>query len=135
MTIHAPCHVVDFPGRSYLWHGGNIPVTLLTLNAFCNVRVVIEIDKVRNMIDPRPTNRFLRFPCLSYFDNFRLRRCNELMATHACLNGRDVGVWTTPNSAVTILAVHLVVTRMSCMTEGDWLARAGVGALTGCNEQ
>ncbi|MGB2867749.1 MAG: hypothetical protein WBD36_04815 [Bacteroidota bacterium] len=135
VAIHTPCHIIDLQGRSHLGHRSDVPVTFLALNTFGNVRIVVEIDKVRKVIDFRPSNRLMRFPRLSYFYNFGLCRCNEFVAAHACLDRWDIGVWTPPNTAMTILAVDFVIAGMADMAECDRLARTGFRTLTRNNEQ
>lgn len=96
----------------------------LTIDSLGDMRVVIEVDKIRDAVHFHPWNRLLAFPGLPHFDNFRFRCCDELMTTHARLHRRNVRMRSTSHPAMAVLTRDLKLARMRCMAECNRLTRA-----------
>ena len=130
MAVDAEGHVVQGYVRFYFRHRSDIPVALFAVDPLGNMRSMIEIHKVGDPIDLHPADRLLRLPRFADLDDLRLRCRHELMASHAGLHRRDVGIRSASCTAVTILAVDLVGPGMDRVAEGDRLARACLLART-----
>ena len=79
-------HIREFERRCNFAHGLNFTVTFLTWDVFHDMRLMIEIDKVRQHVYLCPPNRHLLIPCFSYLLNLGLCRRNKLMAADAGLH-------------------------------------------------
>jgi hypothetical protein len=58
-------------------------VAALAVDAFGNMRRVIEVHKVGNAIHFHPADGLSAFPCLSDLDHFRFCRSDKLMTSYA----------------------------------------------------
>jgi hypothetical protein len=123
MTINAKRHIGQLERRRYFAHRLNFPVAFLTWDILDDVRLMVEINKVRHNIYFCPSNGLFLIPRCPYFLHFRLRRRNKLMASHAGLYRWDHRRFSPPRSAVAILAAHLVLSGMNLMAERNWLTR------------
>ena len=122
MASDAIRHIREFERRCNFAHGLNFTVTFLAGNVFHDVRLVIEIDKVRQHVYFCPPDRRLLVPRFADLLNLRPRRSDELMTTHACLNRGNHRGFASARPAVTILAAHLIIPSMDLVAEGDRLA-------------
>jgi hypothetical protein len=86
MASDAIRHVRKFERRRDFTHRLNFTVTFLTWDVFHDMRLMIEIDKVRQHVYFCPPNRHLLIPCFSYLLNLRFRGRDKLMASDACLH-------------------------------------------------
>ncbi len=123
MASDAIRHVRELERRCDLAHRLNFTVTFLAGDVFHNVRLMIEIDKVREHIYLCPPNRHLLLPCFADLLNLRSRRRNKLMASDAGLHRRNHRSFSSARTAVAILAAHLIVPCMNLMAECDRLTR------------
>jgi len=114
-------HVRKLERRRNFAHRLNLTMTFLAGDIFHDVGLMIEIDEVRQHVHLCPFDRHLVSPRFADFLNFRSRRGNKLVTSHASLHRRDHGRFTSSRPAVTVLAVHLIIPRVDLMTESDRL--------------
>ncbi len=116
-------HVCKFERRYDFAHRLNFTMAFLAGDVFHDVRLMIEIDEVREHIHLCPPNRHLLIPCLADLLNLGFRRSNKLMTSHAGLHRRNHRSFSSACTAVAILAAHLIVPRVNLMAERDRLTR------------
>ena len=90
MTVYAPRHF-QIGNPSNAVHGFHWAVAFLTGEPCLDVAFVREMDKVGNVINLDPRNRFLFFPIFEYFQDLRSICGNSFVATHALIDTRHAG--------------------------------------------
>lgn len=130
MAVDAEGHVVERKRRLQFHHRSNFAVTGFALDTLRDVRIVIEVHKVCNMVHPHPLNRLFAFPRLSHLDDLRLGRSYKLMTAHAGLERRNIRVRSSSHTAMAILASNLILPRVFRVTKRDRLARTNFLPLT-----
>lgn len=120
MAVKTPGHgeILRLPHER---HPVYAAVTALTANPLVHVNTVIEIDKLRQVVNPDPRYRLSGSVAFSYgFQDGR--HCPHLrMAVHANLSWRDIGKRTFFDRRVTVAAVDAETSDVMLVTEGDWL--------------
>jgi len=134
VASHAIRHVGKFERRSNFAHRLNLAMAPLAWNVFHDVRLMVEIDKIRKDVHPCPPNRLFFIPCLADLLNFWFRCCDKLMASHAGLHGGNHRGLPAARATVAILAVHLVIAGVYFVAERDRLAGLERPFLTAGND-
>jgi len=116
VTFHAPLHVE----RVYLEHQRHFvdaPMARRAADALIYMNAVVEIDKIGQVVDARPFERFAGLKAgPDRLEHFRIRP--ELRMTgHASLGGRDSGNCRSLNGSVAIAAIDAVIGDMVLMAE------------------
>lgn len=113
------CEILRLPHER---HPIDTPMTRLAPDALVYVDAVIEIDKLRKIVNPRPFNRLAG--SVTFAHRFQDRRhCPHLrMAVHANLSGRNIGKRTLFHCRVAVAAVNAQVSDMMLVTERNRLA-------------
>lgn len=122
MAIHTERHVVQSNKGFHFCHRRNVAMAFCTIYPLCNVRGVVEKNKIGNTIDLHPSDWLAGFPCLPDLDHLRSCCGHELVTSHARLDRGNIRVDSPARSAVTILAVDLIRSCMDGVTERDRLA-------------
>ncbi len=115
-------HISELERRCDFAHRLNFAVAFLAGNVLHDVRLMIEIDKVRQHIYLCPPDRHLLIPGLADLLNLGLRRRNKLMASDAGLHRWNHCSFSSASSAVAVLTAHLIVPCMNLVAESDRLA-------------
>jgi hypothetical protein len=132
VALHTPAHIVTAPSRvttvedlQFLY----LTVTLLALKAGIQVTHVREVHMVGNLVDTNPRNRVSALHVLlnsCYFLRI-VTTGNSLVAAPASRNRRYTRIDGSLRRIVTILAVHVVLARLTTsvliMGKSDRLAR------------
>lgn len=120
MTVETPPH-----GQrcrlSYQRHGGDIPVARAAADAFGDVDRVIEVDVIRQAVDPVPVDR--PPPRQTFADGREQRRLGVKlrMAGHAGVRRGDAGDGGSFDPGVAIPAINPETASMVLVTEWHWL--------------
>jgi hypothetical protein len=120
MTLKTPFHLQRASLRHYR-HLIDAAMAGRTAHAFVNVNRVIEIGKVRQVVDADPFQRFTRLETRAHRFQVGTVRPNLLMTVHADGRGRNTGRGGSLNRRVAIAAINAVVADVVLMTELDWL--------------
>jgi hypothetical protein len=125
VAIDAPRHAVQMRRRPQLFFRSDIAVARFTLNSLTHVRIVVEVDEIRNNIHPHPSDRLPPLPYLPQFNYLGTRCGHQLMAPHTGFHRRYSGDGAGSHSAVAILAINIVIGDMNLVAEVDRLTRVG----------
>src|SRR5882762_195361 len=120
MTLETPFHLQ----RIRLRHHGHLidpPMAGRTTDAFVNVNRVIEVGKVRQVVNPDPFQRLTRLQTRAYGLQIRTVRPNLFVAVHADGRRRNAGRCRSLNRRVAIAAIDTVIANVMLMTKLDWL--------------
>ena len=132
MALHTPAHIVTAPSRVTTVEDLQLlyfTVTLLALKASIQVTHVREVHMVGNLVDTNPRNRVSALNVLLNFCHFFriVTTGNSLVAAPARRNRRYTRIDGSLRRIVTILAVHVVLARLTTsvliMGKSDRLAR------------
>jgi len=116
-------HVGELERRNDFAHRLNLAMASLTRNILHDMRLMVEVDKIREDVHPRPPDRLFFIPCFADLLDFGLRCRNKLVATHAGLHRGNHRSLPSACAAVAILTAHLVVAGVNLMAESDRLTR------------
>jgi len=89
MTLHAPGHARKPEGGLEFIHCLHHPMTLLTSKTSCHMRAVVEMNKIRNIVQADPSHLAFCIIKGAKADNLRLRRRNQCVASYATLQRWD----------------------------------------------
>ena len=102
-------------------HGFYLPVTLLAGQFLLNVSLMVEKDKLWNIVYLDPRGWSLGVVVLMLFLNPRKILDNIIMAVKAFLHRRNPGEPGALHIRVTELALNVLHPGMHPVTEGNWL--------------
>ena len=120
MAGDAPFHlqrVVLINGRHLI----DASVTRRTANALCHMDAVVKIDKLRQVVDPFPLDRFVFAKAGPDRLEIRAVRSKLTMTVHAGLRRRHTGGSRRLDRCMAIATVDAVVADMVLMAELDRL--------------
>ena len=125
MAVQAPLHLQ----RVFLVHERHLvdrAVTTKAANTFVYVNTVIEIDKIREIMDPRPLDGSAAAEAVAYrFQHGRIGP-DQGMTIHAGLGRRDSRKAGLLNRSVAVTAVQAQAGDVVLVAEGDGLLRRDV---------
>jgi hypothetical protein len=111
--------------RTKTIHGPYIPVTLSTVQfSPSQVRLMVELHKVRNIIDLLPWDGGIGFEIFFLFDQLRVQRDNVLMTEKAFFHRRESCIPGSFHIRMAESAVDLLHARMNPVAEVNRLFRA-----------
>lgn len=120
MTSDAPVHVQSV----FLVHERHLVYATVAggaTDAFVDVDTVIEVYKIRQVVDAGPFQRFTAAVTGSHgLQDFGIRPDLRVTA-HADFGGGDSGEGRRLNRSVAIAAIDAIVGHMVLVTEGYWL--------------
>jgi hypothetical protein len=125
VAVQAPRHRerLGLPGERHFVHTA---VATGAADALVNVNTMIEIDKVRQVVNPGPLNGFAGSVTLPHGLQ-RRRHCPHFrMAIHACLSGRYTGEFRCLHRVMAIPAVNSKASGVMFMTERHGLLAGDV---------
>ena len=122
MAVQAPTH------RKRFLLVNNVHVIHLTVaadatDAAIDVHRMIEIRKIRHLVDLDPVDRIPALPTLPHRGQFGIIRLNLGVAIHAGLRGGNIRMRRNLHVRVTIPAIHAELRHMDVMRERHWLNR------------
>src|SRR5579863_1016639 len=122
VAVDAKTHV-DFMHRHHAIHRFDRTMTFLAGDARPDMRLVHELDEVRQRIDAVPANFEWRLMFIRPRLRDRLNPAQQAvaMASDAARNRRDAGGSRASGVLVAVLAGNLVNARVDAVTEGDRL--------------
>jgi hypothetical protein len=104
-----------------LGHRLNVAVALFTGEPPGNVRIMIEVDEVGEVVDPEPGDRFLFLECAAEPYDLGLVGSDEFVASHAEALGRNSRRCRAAHTAMAILTGDLVLPGVNLVAECDRL--------------
>lgn len=104
MTIQAPAHRKRFR-LFYNFHFVDPSVARHTPNPAVDMRTVVEINKIRKIVNPYPLDRFPRSPTFMNLCEFITGRPYSGMTVHTSLCGGNRGVRRGFNCVVAVTAI------------------------------
>lgn len=115
MTIETPPHAerLDLLHNIHLVHTS---VATDAAHARGNVRLVIEINVIRKLMNLDPRNRLPRCVTLAHFQQSLTLRLDPRMAVHASGRGGNRGVRGFVYRVMTVVAIHPEIAGMKLMT-------------------
>jgi len=122
MTVQAPTHRERLFLVNYV-HVVHLAVATHTADAAIDVDGVIEIGKIRHLVDFHPVNRIPALPTLPHSGQFGIVGLNLRMAVHTGLRRRNIRVGRNLHIRVTITAIHPELCHMDIVRERHGLNR------------
>jgi hypothetical protein len=111
-------------------HFLDVAVAFSALDPFGDVRRVVKVDEVRNVVYSEPCDRFFLLELSAETNDLRLVGGNQLVTAHAKALRRNSRGRRAPYAAVTVLTGDLVLPGMDLMAKRDRLSWAGFRAST-----
>ena len=114
MTVQAPTHAE----RLHLLHNVHLVYATVTAHAThtgCNVRLMVEVNVVGELVDLDPRNRLTGCVTLTHFQQSLTLRLDARVTVHACCRGRDRGIRSFVDGVMAVIAVHPQISGMNLM--------------------
>lgn len=120
MTLQAPFHLERGCLRNHR-HLIDPPVAGRTPDALVHMNRVIEVRKVRQVVDPNPFQRLARLETGPHRFQVRTVGPDLFMTIHAHRGRRHAGRSRRLDRRVAIAAIDTIIANVMLMTELDWL--------------
>jgi hypothetical protein len=120
MAAHAVTHI-EFPVLIDAFHCLNRPVALLALETSRQMRLVREMNVVRQVVDTNPLNRLAGIIHLSQLDNIGFVDRDHTVAVHAHIHRGNRGLSGTFGVGVTVKAGDVIIAGVELVAERQWL--------------
>jgi len=128
MTLDAPLHLQRRIVK-HQRHAIDRTVASVATNPFVDVNTVVEIDKIRQIVDPIPDQRLARAEAFANRLENRSRGPNLRMAIHARFGGRNPSKARVLDRGVTVTAINAERSHVMLMAKRRGLGpcHAGIG--------
>jgi hypothetical protein len=121
MTVQTPLHAQCFSLRNDC-HGVNSAVTLHTTDATIDMRGMVEIGIVRQVMYPNPMHRKPGPVALPKWLKILRVLVDLRMAVHACLGWWNIRMRCVLDRIVAVATVHTELSSMHAVTKWYWLS-------------
>ncbi len=120
VTLETPVHIqrVDAPRERHLI---DAPMAGGAADSLVHVNAVIEIDKLRQIVDARPLDRFAGPKALAHRRESRAIRPNLRVAIHADFCRRNAGKRARLDRCVAVPAIDAIIANVMLVTKRDRL--------------
>ena len=132
MTIDTPRHPHRCNTRNSIHRlHGSVAILTRERRFRIDVPLVRKVNKIRNVVNLNPRNRFTIFPVGGQLQDLRTfaDAGYGVVTSHAFADAGYAGNWRLVSINVAMLARNFVIRGVYSMTEFDWLDRTSIGEI------